>query len=78
MLRSQLNAENIIAAINSWVVDVVRYGVGVLKLSQDELRKLDIKTRQMMTMMTRCLHPRSNVGRLYLARKDGGGGERTD
>ena len=34
VLRSQLNAGNFIAAINSWAVDVVRYGAGVLKWNQ--------------------------------------------
>ena len=37
------------------------------------MKSIDIKTRKLMTM-NGSLHPRGNVGRLYLARKEGGRG----
>ena len=37
------------------------------------MKSIDIKTRKLMTM-NGSLHPRENVGRLYLARKEGGRG----
>ena len=56
---------------NAWAVGIIRYGAGVeLK---EELKSIDIKTRKLMTM-NGSLHPRGNVGRLYLARKEGGRG----
>ena len=37
------------------------------------MKSIDIKTRKLMTM-NGSLYPRGNVGRLYLARKEGGRG----
>ena len=46
----------------SWTV---RYGDWI----KEELKSIDIKTRKLMTL-NGSLHPRGNVGRLYLARKE--------
>jgi len=73
LLKSQLNAGNVITGINAWAIGVVRYGAGVLDWTKEELRALDIKTRKLMTM-TGCLHPRSDVNRIYVARSKGGRG----
>ena len=73
LLRSQLNGGNVITGLNAWAVGVVRYGAGILEWTKGELKEMDIKTRKLMTM-NGCLHPRSNVGRLYLPRKEGGRG----
>ena len=73
LLRSQLNGGNVIAGMNAWAVGIIRYGAGVLDWTKEELKSIDIKTRKLMTM-NGSLHPRGNVGRLYLARKEGGRG----
>ena len=73
LLRSELNGGNLIAGINAWAIGIIRYGAGILDWTVGELRDLDIKTRKMMTM-NGCLHPRGNVARLYLPRKEGGRG----
>ena len=73
LLRSQLNGGNVIAGVNAWAVGIIRYGAGVLDCTQEELKNIDIKTRKLMTM-NGSLHPRGNVDRLYLARKEGGRG----
>ena len=65
LLRSELNGENVIIGMNVWAVGVIE----VLK----ELKSIDIKTRKLMTM-NGGLHPKGNVGRLYLAREKGGRG----
>ena len=73
LLKSQLYAGNLIAGINAWAIGVVRYSAGVLGWGKVELKKMDTKTRRIMTMHG-AFHRKSNVGRLYLKRKDGGRG----
>ena len=73
LLRSQLNGGNAIAGMNAWAVGIIRYGAGVLDWTKEGLKSIDIKIRNLMTM-NGSLHPRGNVGRLYLARKQGGRG----
>ena len=73
LLRSQLNGGNIIVGMDAWAVGIIRYGAGVLDWTKEELTLcIDIKIRNLMTM-NGSLHPRGNVGRLYLARKGGRG-----
>ena len=59
--------------MNAWAVGITRYGAGVLHWTKEELKSIDIETRKLMIMNV-SLHPRRNVGRLYLARKEGGRG----
>ena len=73
LLRSQLNGENIIAEMNAWAVGSIRYGSRVLDWTKEKLKSIDIKTRKLMTMNA-SLHQRENVGKLYLAIKEGGKG----
>ena len=70
LLRSQLNGGNVIGGMNAWAVGIIRHGAGMLDWTKEELKSIDIKTRKLMTM-NGSLHPRENVGRLYLARKEG-------
>ena len=65
ILKSKLNGGNIIKAINSWAVPVVRYTAGIKDWTQAELEDLDRKTRKLMSGH-HALHPRSDVNRLYL------------
>ena len=73
VLKSKLNGGNIIKAINTWAVPVIRYTAGIINWTQTDLNNLDRKTRKQMTMC-HALHPRSDVDRLYLPRKIGGRG----
>ena len=73
LLESKLNGGNVIKAINTWAVAVLRYSGGILDWNKDELQNMDRKTRKIMTM-NGALHPRANVARLYLARNEGGRG----
>ena len=70
LLRSKLNGGNVIAGMNIWTVDIIRYGTGVLDWKNEEWKSIDIKTRKLRTM-NGILHLRANVGRLLLARKKG-------
>ena len=44
-----------------------------LKWTRDELEQMDQRTRKLMTMH-KALHPKDNVDRLYVSRKEGGRG----
>ena len=70
ILKSKLNGCNIIKAINSWAVPVVRCTAGIIDWTQAELEDLDRKIRKLMSAH----HPQSNVDRLYLPRQASGRG----
>ena len=73
ILKSKLNGRNIISAINSRAVSIVRYGAGVIKWTKMELEQMDRKTRKLMTVY-RSFHPQGDVDRLYGKRSMGGRG----
>ena len=52
---------------------VFRYGAGILQWKESELKDVDRKSRKEMTM-DGVLHPKSNVDRLNMKRKEGGKG----
>ena len=73
LLETKLNSRNLIKGINTWAVRLVRYSGPFLKWTRDELRQMDQRTRKLMTMH-KALHPRDDVDRLYVPRKEGGRG----
>ena len=73
ILKSKLNGRNKIIAINTWAVALLRYGAGIIDWNCEELRSLDRNMRKYMTIYG-ALHPKSDVQRLYLGRKEGGRG----
>ena len=70
ILKSKLNGGNVITAINTWAVSMMRYTAPFVDWRKDELKEIDRDTRKMMNMY-RALHPRDSVARLYLPRKEG-------
>jgi hypothetical protein len=50
-------------------VSVLRCSFGIIIWHQEEIRKLDIKTRKMLTI-NRQYHPKAHVEHLYIPRKD--------
>ena len=66
----QLSSINFINGINTWAVPLVRCSGSFLKRSREELRQMDQRTRKLMTMH-KALHPKDNVDRLYVPRKEG-------
>ena len=70
LLETKLNSRNLIKGINTWAVPLVRYSGLFLKWTGDELKQMDQRTRKLMTMH-KALHPRDDVGRLYVSRKEG-------
>jgi len=55
--------------LDDGAVPVLRYSFGIVNLHQEELQKLDRKTRKLLT-----IHPKADVDRLYIHRKQGGRG----
>ena len=73
LLETKLSSRNLIKRINNWVVPLVRYSGPFLKWTREELKQMDQRTRKLMTMH-KALHPRDDVDKLYVSRKEGGRG----
>ena len=71
--KSKLYGGNLIKAINVWTVGVGRYSAEILGCSDREVKAMDAKTRKRLTMFG-AFHKKRSVPRLYMKRKDGGGG----
>ena len=71
LLDTKPNRRNLIKGINTWAVILGRYSGPFLKWTRDELRQMDKRTRRLMTMH-KALHPRDDVDRLYVPRKEAG------
>jgi len=52
---------------------VLRYSFGVIKWRTEEIKKIDKKTRKILTMY-KMHHPQADIDRLYVKRKEGGRG----
>ena len=73
VLKSKLNGRNKVTTISTWSVAIFRYGTGIIQGKASELEDLDRKSRKTMTIFGG-LHPKSDVDRLYVKRKEGGRG----
>jgi len=72
-LKSQLNAKNKIKATEALVVPVLRYSFGSINCRLEEIRKIDRKTRKVLTVY-KMNHPKADIDRLYVKREGGGRG----
>ena len=61
---------NIMRAPNTWAVLLLRYSGDVVSWTRRELMSLHEKTRKLLTIHC-ALHPRANVSRLFISRKQG-------
>ena len=73
VLTSQLNAQNKFHAINSLAVPVLLYSFAIVNWTMAEIKRIDTKTRKILTCH-RAHHPKADIDRLYLKRKEGGRG----
>ena len=69
LLATKLYSRNLIKGINTWVVPLVRYSGHFFKWTREELKEMDQRTRKLRTMH-KALHPKDNVDRLYVSRKE--------
>jgi hypothetical protein len=72
-LNTELGAKNKMQAIGSLAVPVLRYSFGIINWHQEEIQKLDRKTRKILTIHGQH-HPRADIDHLYVPRKEGGRG----
>ena len=73
ILKTELNSKNRIIALNTLATPVVQYSFNILNWNLAEIRRMDVKTRKLLTSH-RMHHPKADVDRLYLPRKEGGRG----
>jgi hypothetical protein len=62
-LSTELSAENKIQAIGLLAVPVLKYSFGIVKWHQEELQKVDRKTRKLLTIHGQH-HPKADEDRL--------------
>ena len=63
--RSYLSGQNIVQAINSYAVLVLRYSGGLIHWTKQDLFSLDVLTRKQLTLH-RAFHKKGDVDRLYI------------
>ena len=64
---------DLVRGVNTWVVFLLRYSTAFVSWRKSELQVIDRKTRKLFTIY-RALYPKSDVDRLYIPRKERGGG----
>jgi predicted GNAT family acetyltransferase len=62
-----------ITAIEAVAVPELRYSFGIINWRIEEIKQIDRKTRKMLTMY-KMHHPKADIDRLYVKRKEGGRG----
>jgi hypothetical protein len=73
ILKSKLNGNNLIKAVNTYAVPLLTYSFGVIKWSKTNLQNINIKTRVFFTKFSKH-HPKSAIERFNLPRENGGRG----
>ena len=73
VLKSKLNGGNLVRGVNTWAVSLLRYSAAFVSWRKSELQAIDRKTRKLLTVYG-ASHPKSDVDRLHIPRKEGGRG----
>jgi hypothetical protein len=63
ILKSELNARNTITATGALAVPVLRYSFGIFNWRIEDIKKIDRKTRRILTMY-KVQHPKADIDRL--------------
>ena len=71
ILKSELNVKNKITAVGTLAVPVLRYSFDIINWRLEEIRKIDRKTRKILTTY-KMHHSKSDIDKLYVKRKEGG------
>ena len=72
-LSDGMNGGNLVCGVNAWAVSLFRYSAAFVSWRKSEVQAVDRKTRKLFTIYG-ALHPKSDVDRLYIPRKEGGRG----
>ena len=73
ILKSKLNGGNLVSGVNTWAVSLLRYSAAFVSWRKNKLQAIDRKTRKLFTIYG-ALHPKSDVDRLYIPRREVGRG----
>ena len=73
VLKSKVNGGNLVHGVNTWAVSLLRYSAAFISRRISELQAIDRRPRKFFTIHG-ALHPKSDVDRLYIPRKEGGRG----
>ena len=73
ILKSKFIGKAKMIAVKTWAVAILRYRAGIIDWKESEQKKIDRKSRKMITMYG-ALHTKSDLDRLYMKRKEGGRG----
>jgi hypothetical protein len=73
LLRSYLNARNLIQSINTYAVPVIRYSAAIVDWTDEEINKLERSTRKWLSL-NGAMNLNSDINRLYVPRNRGGKG----
>ena len=73
LLETKLYNRNLIKELNTSAVPLVRYSRSFLKWIREEPQQMNQRTRKLV-MMHKALHPKDDIDRLYVSRKEGGRG----
>ena len=71
-MKSKLNGGNLVRGVNTWAVSLLRYSAAFVSWRKSGLQAIDRRTWKLFTVYA--LHPKSDVDRLYIPRKEGGRG----
>ena len=69
ILTSELNARNKTTAFGALAAPVLRYSFGIINWGIEEIKQIDRKTRKMLAMY-KMHHPKADIDRLYVKRKE--------
>ena len=69
VLESKLNSGNLFKAINTWTVSLFCYSAAFIGWTKEEISEID-RTCKLLTMH-KAHHPKDNLHRLYIKRKEG-------
>ena len=72
-MKSKRNFVNLVRGVDTWAVFLLRYSAAFVSWKKSELQAIDKKIRKFFTIYG-ALHPKSDVDRSYIPRKDGGKG----
>ena len=70
VLKSKLNDGNLVCGVNTWAVSQLRYSAAFVGWRKSEREAIDRKTRKLFIIYG-ALHPKSDVDRSYIPRKEG-------
>ena len=73
VLESKLNSGNLSKAIKTCTVPLFCYSTTFVDWAKEEISETDTRTRKLLTMH-KAHHPKDDVHRCYIKRKEGGSG----